>query len=321
MAAKAKHLEALRGRIQGPVFSVVTPFRESDDSIDFKALERYLEYAYEAGARIFYVMGYNSRLSELSWEEIKLLNAFVTTTVKHLGSDTISIVADPLHCPTSVSMDFCKYSEDIGADIVSLIFREKFYSHEQVVKHYEMCAGASSIGILIHEMPFICGKSGHPMNWPVDLLDQLADIPNVIAIKEDTKEDAYSRDVINTIKDRLAIVISGGGKRQWLRFADLGCKAWLNGIGGFEPKLAVRFMETYRRNDRASWQRIIDDIEIPFFKNGVEVYGGHLVIRAALEIRGHFPRHERMPMLPLSDRMVDDVRKWFEKLPIDELTS
>ena len=54
------HFESLRSRSLNPVFSIVTPFREYDDQIDFGALERYINYAYESGARNFYVMGYNS---------------------------------------------------------------------------------------------------------------------------------------------------------------------------------------------------------------------------------------------------------------------
>ena len=90
-------------------------------------------------------------------------------------------------------------------------------------------------------MPFISGLGGHTENWPVELLNQLADFENIHAIKEDAKNDEYSLEVINTIKDRLSIVISGGGKRQWMQFAEIGCQNWLNGIGVFEPKLAVNF--------------------------------------------------------------------------------
>ena len=315
------HFESLRSKISGPVFSIVTPFREYDDQIDFGALERYINYAYESGARNFYVMGYNSRFSELSWEEIKILNTFVSKTVKSLGDDSLVIVADPLHCSTSVSMEFCRHAENIGADIISLIFREKYYSDEQVLKHYQMCAESCGIGILIHEMPFISGHGGHTMNWPISLLDRLADIPNIIAIKEDAKNDDYSHEVISTIKDRLSIIISGGGKRQWLQFADQGCQAWLNGIGVFEPKLAILFWEAYQNNDEYLWKKIIQQVEIPFFENGISRYGWHLMIRAALELRGHFSRHERMPMLALSNQDVAAIREWFDLLPIDDIVN
>lgn len=312
-------LDDLKTKIKGPVFSVITPFREQDDEIDYPTLDRYLKKIYDAGGRIFYVMGYNSRYSELSWEEIKCLNTFVTCTVKGIDPDTIVIVADPLHCSTATSLDFAKHAENIGADIISLIFREKFYSNEQVYKHYATIAEQVNIGILIHEMPFISGHGGHTIHWPVELLDQLANIENVVAIKEDAKDDDYSHDVISTIKDRVSIIISGGGKRQWLDFADLGCHAWLNGIGVFEPVLAVAFWRARQVGDHDKCNAIIEKIEIPFFEKVVHRYSWHLGIKAAMEARGVMQRHERMPMMALPDEAYQEVRNLIESLPISEL--
>ena len=158
---------------------------------------------------------------------------------------------------------------NIGADIISLIFREKFYSNEQVYNHYKKCAENTRIGILIHEMPLFNGRG--IMNWR-SLLDQIADIKNVIAIKEDAKEDNYSYEVINCLKNRLAIIISGR-KRQWLRFAEEGYQAWLNGIGIFEPNLPIIFMKRIKNN-----KKIIDlilNVEDVFFKEVVEKFGWH----------------------------------------------
>ena len=306
-------LEQLRARIRGPVYSVITPFTD-DEAIDYDSLERYLERVYAAGGRIFYVMAYNSRYSELSWDEIRELNAFVVGRVKAFGDDVIAIVADPLHCSTRVSADFCRHAEAIGADLISLIFREKFYSEEQVFRHFETCAAAADIGILIHEMPFISGHGGHTVNWPVSLLDRIADLPSVIAIKEDAKEDDYSREVIATLRDRLSIVISGGGKRQWLRFADQGCQSWLNGIGVFEPRLPVVFWEAWQRGDTALVEQIIETIEVPFFAEIVDAHGWHLGIKAALEARGIMPRAERMPMLAIDDAAMVGVRETMARI-------
>ena len=125
--------------------------------------------------------------------------------------------------------------------MISLIVRERFYSNEQIFKHFEMVNSSCSIGILIHEMPFLSGLGGPLVNWPLPLLDRVADLPNVIAIKEDAKDDEYSNKVVSLLKDRLSIIISGGGKSQWLRFAEQGCQALLNGIGVFEPRLATAF--------------------------------------------------------------------------------
>lgn len=300
------HLEGLRERIHGPVFSIVTPFLE-DGRIDFGRLEAYIGRIYSSGGRIFYVMAYNSRFSELSWPEIKQLNEFVVTRVKEQGPDTTAIVADPLHCPTSVSQEFCSHAEAIGADLISLIFREKFYTNEQVIAHYRACASATDIGLLVHEMPFISGLGGHTVKWPLDLLDAIADIDRVVAIKEDAKEDHYTAEVISLIKDRLSIVLSGGGKRQWLRFADAGCQAWLNGIGVFEPRIPGLFYDAYLSGDDPTIRRVIDEVEIPFFEEIVHRFGWHLGIKAALEVRGIMLRAERLPMLPVPDSVMPSV--------------
>ena len=55
-------------------------------------------------------MAYNSRYSELSWEEIKELNYFVASKVKKLNKSNIVIVADPLHCSTKY-LRFCNHAE------------------------------------------------------------------------------------------------------------------------------------------------------------------------------------------------------------------
>tara|TARA_B100000212_G_C27385019_1_gene538994 strand:- start:14770 stop:15735 length:966 start_codon:yes stop_codon:yes gene_type:complete len=288
----------LKNKIKGPVYSVVTPFNK-DQSIDFISLEKYIKRIYSSGGRIFYVMAYNSRFSELSFSEIKDLNQFVVNKVKTIDKSNIVIVADPLHCSTEVSIDFCNHASQIGADVISLIFREKFYSEKQVYTHYSMCSSATEIGLLIHEMPFISGLGGHTVNWPVRLLDKLADIENIVAIKEDAKEDSYSDQVIKCIKDRLSIIISGGGKRQWLRFSEKGCQAWLNGIGVFEPKLPIIFYNAYLKSDQKIIDFILTKIEDPFFNNICSKYGWHLSIKAALEFRGIFSRFERMPMMPI----------------------
>lgn len=297
----------------GPVYSIVTPFQK-DLSIDFEKLEEYIKYAYDAGAEQFYVMGYNSRFSELSWDEIKNLNKFVTKTIKDLNSNNFIIVADPLHCPSKVSLEFTQEAEDYGADMISLIFREKFYSNEQVLAHFKYITDNSSTPILIHEMPFISGLGGHTVNWPVELINQLADFDNIQAIKEDAKKDEYSKEVISKIRDRLSIVISGGGKRQWMQFAEEGCQNWLNGIGVFEPKLAVNFWNAWENRDRQFCDKLVNDVEVPFFTNLVKKYGWHLSIRAALEIEGHFPRTERLPMLPINDDQFASFKSEFEKI-------
>lgn len=311
--------KALRERIRGPVFSILTPFDPESEAIAWDVLESYLQRIYDAGGRIFYVMAYNSRYSQLEFDEIRELNAFVVRAAKAIDPDNFVIVGDPPHCSTRVSIEFARHAEAAGADLISLLVRERFFFEEQIFRHYQMVAEACGLGILIHEMPFLNGLGGPPVNWPIPLLDRVADLPSVVAIKEDAKDDDYSREVVRTLRDRLAIVISGGGKRQWMRFADEGCQAWLNGIGVFAPGLATNFWDAWQRGDEPTWRRIIEEIEVPFFEHGVHRHGWHLTIKAALEARGVMSRHDRMPLMPLPDAEAKQVAELIEAMPVDEL--
>lgn len=315
---KPEHAQ-LRDKIQGPVFSILTPFEAGTENIDYGRLESYLQRIYDSGGRHFYVMAYNSRYSQLTWDEIKELNQFVANRAKQLDSNNTVIVADPVHCSTKIAIEYAQHAEQIGADVISIIVRERFYSEEQILQHFKMVSDSIGIGILVHEMPFLNGLGGPPVNYPISLLDRLADIPNVMAVKEDAKDDAFSAEVIKTIKDRVAIVISGGGKRQWMRFADQGCQAWLNGVGVFEPKLATMFWNAWQADQKSVCDQIVNEIEVPFFAQGVQKFGWHLTIKSALEVRGVMSRLDRMPLMPLNNEQHQHIESLMSTLPIDSL--
>ena len=54
---------------RGPVFSIILPFKKNED-IDFFSLKNYINFLYKRGARVFYVMPYNSIFSFLNLKEI-----------------------------------------------------------------------------------------------------------------------------------------------------------------------------------------------------------------------------------------------------------
>lgn len=317
----SRYLE-VKEKIKGPVYSIVTPFLDNEnDDIDFDSLRKYLQDATAAGARIFYVMGYNSRFSQLSFDEIKELNAFVTQEAKAIDKDTMVIVADPLHCTTRVSIDFAKHAEEIGADVVSLIFREKYFSDNQVYTHFKTVADASPIPILIHEMQFLSGFNGSNMDWPTSLLDKLYTIESIVALKEDSKNDEVTREVIERYKEKWAVVLAGGGKKRWSQFYEMGCESWLNGIGVFEPGIAAKFWQAVQAGDSQTTNFIIEKIEKPFFEQCVHKYGWHMACKSALEARGRMSRYERLPMLGLPEEDYQVVKRVVDELPFSEVLS
>ena len=295
-----EHLDHLKEKLKGPVFSIITPFND-DESVDYECLASYVKFLYHGGAKLFYVMGYNGRFSLLCDEEIMKVNEVVAATVNSFeDEECVTIVADPLHCSTETSIRFTQHAHEIGADLISLIFREKMYFEEQVYEHYRRISENSLVGILIHQMPLNNGIPGKPplVTWPMALTDKVADLPNVIAIKEDTKNDAYTQEIVDVLRGRLAIIMSGRGLAQWLPFGGK-VDGFLSGIGCFCPQAELQFFEAFKAGNLKKCHKIIDDIEAPFLRSITCQFGWHLGIKSALEIMGIMSRFERMPLLQL----------------------
>ena len=68
-------IKEIREKLVGPVFPIITPFKKAPNyEIDYDVMLRYIDFLYNEGVRLFYIMAYNGRFSLLSFDEIKLVN-------------------------------------------------------------------------------------------------------------------------------------------------------------------------------------------------------------------------------------------------------
>jgi 4-hydroxy-tetrahydrodipicolinate synthase len=293
-------MKNIKLRLKGPIFSIITPFKNNGTDIDYISLDNYIKFLYTHGARIFYAMAFNTRYLLMTNNEILEINKFIIKSVKTLDPDNIIIVGDPLHCSTQTSIEFAQHAKDNGADIISLIYRAYLFFDDHVYDHYKMVADAVEIPILVHEMPFAKGIPQHQDGmWSDYLIKKLAKIPNVIAMKEDAKNNEYTRKVVELIGDDVAIIVSGNGLQQWSKVSDK-CAGWLTGIGNVWPEQEIDFYNAHLSGDLKTCNSIIENVEKPFFKIKDNL-SWHLGIKSALSHVELMDRQERMPYQPLSE--------------------
>lgn len=302
----------IKSRLEGPFFTVFTPFLENDD-IDYECLEQYLTLLYRQGARRFYVMAYNSRYSQLKHSEIIELNNFCACILKKLDKTNIVIVGDPIHCSTKESIEFALQAKDSGADLISLIVREKYFSDDQILDHFDQVGRASKFPILVHEMPFLSGADGSQMHWPFSLLESLPKVNEIIAIKEDAKELEITKKALE-LEPRIRVIIAGGGKNALRQYLPFGAKAWLNGISIIDASIAETFWQACKDQNEEIQDFVINELEEPFFATVVRQYGWHRTNKALLQAAGIMHRRDRMPLKHLSDEEFSDVQKVFDKI-------
>ena len=300
----------LRDKIRGPIFPTITPFT-SDYKVDVEKQKEYIDFLYNSGARIFYLMAYNGRFSLLSNDEVTELNILTASYIKSKYSDCIVIGADPMMCSTQVSIDVARKAKDAGADMISLIFMERYHFDDQVYKHFEEIANQVDIAMLIH-VQLLDSIRGYKL-YPMPLLDRIADIDNVIAIKEDSKQDLYTEEATYILKDRVVVMPTGRSKRHFMQFGPMGCQAYLVGIGSFFPQLAFDFYDAFTKHDMQGCWKIINDFERPFFRMALK-HGWHPSLKSAMEHLGIMSRVERPPLCMLPDDQHQDIVKIVEDI-------
>jgi 4-hydroxy-tetrahydrodipicolinate synthase len=288
----------LKNRLTGCFYTIFTPFDE-EESINFEAIEKYLTVLYRQGAGKFYAMAYNSRYSQLTTAEIMELNEFCIRTVKGLDRKNIVIVGDPIHCSTKETIEFTRHARDHGADLVSLIVREKYFCDDQILQHYAEVGDSTGMAILVHEMPFLSGYDGKQMHWPESLISALPKVPQIIALKEDAHDYAATLSALR-LEPRIRVIIAGR-KSALMPYKPHGVRAYLNGISIIDARIGELFWEAYEKDDNETIKFILEKLEEPFFEQCAKKYGWHRTNKALLQAAGFMHRRDRMPLPHLSD--------------------
>lgn len=306
--------ESLKEALQGPVFTIFTPFDENYN-VDYTALRFYIDHLYKGGARIFYVMAYNSRFSQMTHQEIYDVNTFCSGYVKKLSADNVIIVADPIHCSTKTSLEFAKSAKQSGADAISLLFREKYFNDRHVIEHYDFIGKNSDFPIVVHEMPFLSGMNGKQMNWPLSLLTSIAELPHVVALKEDAKDMNIAKYALSLEPD--VRIIFAGTKRTFLPLLDIGLKAYLNGISIIDAQIGIKFWEAVKSRDIDLVNLMVEKLEDPFFLGPVKKYGWHRCNKALLQAHGLMHRRDRMPLESLDEEEYSDILQVHDMIRVE----
>jgi 4-hydroxy-tetrahydrodipicolinate synthase len=215
------------------------------------------------------------------------------------------VVGDPIHCSTKETIEFTRHAKETGADLVSLIVREKYFNDEQILDHFAEVGSATNMAILVHEMPFLSGYDGTQMHWPHSLFKKLPSIPQIVALKEDAK-DFTTTCLALELEPRIRVVIAGR-KSSLMQYRPYGAMSYLNGISMLDARIGEAFWKAWKEDDQKTIRFILDKLEAPFFDQCAAKYGWHRTNKALLQAAGFMHRRDRMPLKHLNDVEYQEV--------------
>lgn len=210
---------------RGAGVALVTPFH-ADGSVNYDKLAELIEEQIAGGTDAIIACGTTGEAATMSEEEHMDVIRFIIKAVNH----RIPVIAGTGSNCTATAIDLSKQSEEAGADGVLLV--TPYYNKATqggLIQHYEAVAGAISLPCILYNVPSRTG-----VNIAPDTCRQLADHPNIVAIKEASGNISQVAQIAQLCGDRLDLY--SGNDDQIVPMLSLGAKGVISVLANIMPR-------------------------------------------------------------------------------------
>ena len=224
----------------GVVVPMVTPFT-AEGSIDEMATSAMIDRLLKAGTRSFLLLGTTGEAASIS-ASAKL--RFVARCLARISGRAHVYVGVANNSFAETMADANAYAR-LGADaIVSHLPNYYPLSPQQMHQWFERVADESPLPVFLYNIPMTT-----KMSIPIDVVQQLADHPNVFGMKDSEYDEARMEALITFRKQRDDFVFFVGPSIMSLRGLQLGADGFVPGVGNVVPEACHRLYESARAGD------------------------------------------------------------------------
>jgi 4-hydroxy-tetrahydrodipicolinate synthase len=277
----------------------VTPF-DADGAVNLTKFRELASYLVENGSDGLVVTGTTGEAPTLTDEERFELYAAAVETV----GDRATVIAGTGTYDTRHSVHLTERSHELGVD--GFLIVTPYYNKPPprgIVEHVKAIASVTDKPIVYYNIP------ARVVNLvSVETLAELAEIPNVVAVKQawDDLEDA------RRIVEETGLQLYAGDDNILLSFLEVG------GVGGIcvhthvvGPQVKEQ-VTRFKQGDTDAARQIEDELAPAYeiLKAAVNPIG----IKAALNLLGHDVGGLRLPLVEASDEERETIRGCLERL-------
>ena len=277
----------LKSALQGIVGFGVTPFRD-ELSVDLEAVRQNAAFLAEHCEVVVPLAG-NGEIYALTPEEHKAIGRAVVEEIK--GRRPV-LVGVGFTMP--IARDLAQAAEAYGAD--GILVLPPYFTHandDGLFEYYRSIAQATKLGVILFQT--------HSTNFSPSLLRRLAEVPNIVGMKDEHGNlDQFVRQWA-AVGDRMAL-LCGVGEILAPSYFALGVKAFTSGIVNFMPGTCRRILAHLQAGDLQAAALVVDQETMAIYDLRVKKPGYRtLVIKEAMNLCGLNAGHVRPPLAPLPE--------------------
>lgn len=228
------------------VFPAVTTQLREDLSIDLADTQRVVDDLIRDGVTGVIALGTVGENNSLDYDEkVSVLSAIVEVV-----NGRVPVITGVSEYDTRRAVRYAQAAEMAGADGLMLLPPMVYVPKpHELVAHFAGVAHGTGLPIMLYNNP-----PAYRTIIDREVLEQLVDVPNIVAVKESAPDTRRFTDFRNAFGDRY--ILFAGLDDVALEGLYLGARGWVSGLTNAFPKESVELVAAFGRGDHAKAMEI-----------------------------------------------------------------
>ncbi len=280
---------------KGSIVAIVTPFKKG--KVDEKALGDLIEWHIARGTNAIVPCGTTGEASTLDYKEHYRV---IDISVKVVNG-RVPVIAGTGANSTDETIEITGHAKKSGADAVLLV--APYYNkptQEGLYRHYKIVAEKVDIPIVLYNVP---GRTA--VNMLPGTVARLAEISNIVAIKEATGDMKQVSEVIRLCGDRITVI--SGDDFTTLPLLALGGKGVISVSANLMPKEVSQMCSSWLKGQHDKARALHYKLEP--LNAAMFIETNPIPVKTALAMMGKIQEEFRLPLCEMSPANKEKLRK------------
>lgn len=271
---------------KGSIVAIVTPFRNG--KVDEKALGNLIEWHIKQGTHGIVPCGTTGESATLDYEEHHRVIRFTVEAV----NKRVPVIAGTGANATDETIMITKEAKKSGADAALVV--APYYNkptQEGLYRHYKAVAEAVKIPLILYNVP---GRTA--VNILPSTVARLAEIKNIVAIKEATGDMKQASEIIRLCGNRIAVL--SGDDFTTLPLMALGGKGTISVTANVAPRLVSQMCALWEKGRFDEARKLHFKLEP--LNAAMFIETNPIPVKTALALMGKIQEEFRLPLCEMA---------------------
>jgi 4-hydroxy-tetrahydrodipicolinate synthase len=269
----------------GAFTALVTPFRNGE--VDVEALEGMVEFQIQHGVSGLVPCGTTGETPAMSEAEDRV----VVETVVRVANGRVPIIAGTGSNSTDMAIKYTRMAQEVGAD--GSLQVAPYYNkptQEGLFRHFAAIAESTDLPLVLYNIP---GRTGVTIS--AETMARLAEIPNIVGVKDSTLSMNIVADVISLCGEDFAVL--SGDDPMTLPLVALGGRGVISVASNVAPEAVSDMVRALLEGDWERGRELHYEL-LPLFR-ALFVETNPIPVKTAASLLGLCSDEMRLPLVPM----------------------